>query len=195
MPDGAHPPPEPGSLTVWIFESPRGADEALPRLERMARERLIVLDDAAIVAWPQGCRKPSTRPLGSLSGPGTLWGGFWGVLLGLIFLVPLAGPVFGAAAGAFAGTLADFGIDDGFIMRVRDTVTPGTSALFVLSSGAAADGLGSVMQESHVALIRSDLSSDDQELLAQVLGEESLGAEDGTDEPHEGRAPESDAAA
>jgi uncharacterized membrane protein len=186
MTKGAHRSREAGSLTVWIFESPRGADEVLPRLELLAGERLIVLDDAAIVAWPQGRRKPSTRTLGSLSGPGLLWGGFWGVLFGLIFLVPLAGPTFGAAAGAFAGTLADFGIDDGFVKRVRDTVTPGTSALFVLSSDAAADGLESVMEESHVARIRSDLSSDDQDLLRQVLGEESLGAENGIDEGHDG---------
>lgn len=182
MPEGAHPPPETGSLTVWIFESPQGADEALPRLEHLAGEGLIVVDDAAIVAWPRGRRKPSTRTLGSLSGPGTLWGGFWGVLLGLIFLVPLAGPSFGAAAGAFAGTLADFGIDDSFVMRVRDAVTPGTSALFVLSSGAAADGLASVMEESHVALIRSDLSAEDRDLLRQVLGEESLVAKSGLDD-------------
>ena len=61
------------------------------------------------------------------------------MLLGVIFLVPLAGPTFGAAAGAFAGTLADFGIDDGFVMRVRGDVTPGTSALFVMSSVGAAE--------------------------------------------------------
>jgi uncharacterized membrane protein len=182
MRDRAYPPPETGSLTVWTFEGPCGADEALPPLERLAEERLIVLEDAAIVAWPPGRRKPSTRTLGSLSGPGTLWGGFWGMLLALIFLVPLAGPTFGAAAGAFAGTLADFGIDDGFVKRVRDTVTPGTSALFVLSSGAAADGLESVMHASHVALVRVDLSGEDRDLLRQVLGEESLSAKSGLDE-------------
>jgi uncharacterized membrane protein len=103
------------------------------------------------------------------------------VLLGLIFLVPLAGPRFGAAAGAFAGTLADFGIDDGFVKRVRDGVTPGTSALFVMSSAAAADDLAREMEDLYVALIRSDLSEDHQDLLEEVLGEESLTAADGTD--------------
>lgn len=174
MADAAQRPTDAGSLTVWIFASPCGADEAIPRLQRLAGERVIVLDDAAMVSWPRGARKPSTRTLGSLSGPGTLWGGFWGVLLGLIFLVPLAGPTFGAAAGAFAATLADFGIDDGFVLRVRDRVTPGTSALFVLSSVAAADGLRIAMEDLHTALIRSDLCGDDRRRLGQVLGEESL---------------------
>ena len=68
------------------------------------------MDDAALVSWPPGQRKPSTTSLGSLTGPGDLWGGFWGVLLALVFLAPLAGPTFGAAAGAVAGSLADFGV-------------------------------------------------------------------------------------
>jgi uncharacterized membrane protein len=179
MADGAPLSAEVSSLTVWIFASPGGVDEALPRLERLAGDGLIVVDDAAMVTWPRGHRKPSTRTLGCLAGPGALWGGFWGVLLGLIFLVPLAGPTFGAAAGAFAGTLSDFGIDDGFIKRVRDEVTPGTSALFVMSGAGAADGLTPTMQDLRVALIRSDLSQRHGDLLKQVLGEESVAAADG----------------
>ena len=101
------------------------------------------------------------------------------MLLGVIFLVPLAGPTFGAAAGAFAGTLADFGIDDGFIKRVRDGVTAGTSALFVMSGVGAADDLTRTMEDLRVELIRSDLSEHHHELLNQVLGEESVPAADG----------------
>ncbi len=179
MADGAPLPTAASSLTVWIFDSPGGVDEALARLERLARERVIVVDDAAMVTWPSGHRKPSTRMLGCLSGPGALWGGFWGVLLGLIFLVPLAGPTFGAAAGAFAGTLSDFGIDDGFVKRVRDAVTPGTSALFAMSGAGAADDLTRTMEELEVGLIRSDFSQDHQELLRRVLGEESAMPADG----------------
>ena len=39
----------------------------------------------------------------------------------------------GAAAGALAGSLADYGIDDDFIKNVREKVTEGTSALFLLT--------------------------------------------------------------
>ena len=59
-------------------------------------------------------------------------GSFWGLLFGLIFFVPLLGAAIGAATGALAGSLTDVGIDDAFINKVRDQVTPGTSALFVL---------------------------------------------------------------
>jgi uncharacterized membrane protein len=179
--------PRTACLTVWTFETPLGAEAALARLQPLADEGRLVLDDAALVTWPRGRRKPSTRSLGCLTGPGTLWGGFWGVLLGLIFLVPLAGPTFGAAAGAFAGSLADFGIDDGFVKRVRDTVTPGTSALFVLGDGVAANAVLAAMDDLDVGLIRTDLSEDEQRSLRLVLGEESEPPEGGARHRHAGQ--------
>jgi uncharacterized membrane protein len=173
MADAASPPVSACSLTVWVVDTVPGATAAIPRLERLAAVGVIAVEDSALVAWPRGRRKPSTRMLGALSGPGTLWGGFWGVLLGLIFLVPLAGPTFGAAAGAFAGGLADFGVDDAFVKRVRDAVTPGSSALFLLSSGAVADALVVELKDLGVVLIRSDLSEDHGRCLRETLGEES----------------------
>jgi uncharacterized membrane protein len=161
------------SLTVWRLPEPGGLDTALARLERGAAERRIVIEDAAAVSWPDGLRKPRTRELGSLTGPGTLWGGFWGVLLGLVFLTPLAGPAFGAAAGAIAGTLSDFGIGDDFVVRVRQTVTPGTSALFVVSDGDTADAIADALGDLDVALLRCDFSGDHHRRLHHALDEES----------------------
>jgi len=161
------------ALTMWRFEGDSGAAAALPRLERLAAEGAIEVDDAALVAWPEPQRKPSLRPLGSLVGPGALWGGFWGVLLGLMFLVPIAGPTFGAAAGAFAGSLADFGVEDDLIKRVRDVVIPGTSALFVFSSGTVADTIMAELREPGVVL-RYDLAPEQTRRLRDALGEEPL---------------------
>jgi uncharacterized membrane protein len=159
------------TLTVWKFRGPRSAESQLPRLRRLAAQGLGI-DDAAVVSWPEGARKPSIRSLGSLTGPGQLWGGFWGVLLGLIFLVPIAGPAFGAAAGAIAGSLSDFGIEDDFIKRVRETVTPSTSGLFVLSSDTVADRLKLEMEGPEIALIRCDLNPEHERHLRDALGEE-----------------------
>jgi uncharacterized membrane protein len=161
------------TLTVWTFQDPRGAAEALPRLERLSADRYVKIDDAAIASWPEGARKPSARTLGALTGPGRLWGGSWGVLLGLIFLVPIAGPAFGAAAGAVAGGLSDFGLDDDYLMRVREAVTPGTSALFVLSGAADADRLGAELADGGIGVIRADLTRDQEIRLHAALGEES----------------------
>jgi uncharacterized membrane protein len=59
-------------------------------------------------------------------------------LFGLIFFVPFLGAAIGAGMGALSGSLADVGIDGDFIRQVREQVTPGTSALFTLTSGATA---------------------------------------------------------
>ena len=48
------------------------------------------------------------------------------------------GAAIGAGTGALSGSLAGVGIDDDFIRQVREKVTPGTSALFALTSGATA---------------------------------------------------------
>jgi uncharacterized membrane protein len=125
------------------------------------------------VSWPEGRRKPYTATLGSLDGPGELWGGFWGMLLGLIFLTPLAGPRFGAAAGAIAGSLSDFGVSDDFVKQVRDMVTPGTSALFVLSDGPARDTLVAELRGVPFELIRSQLSAEQERRLRTALGEDT----------------------
>ena len=132
------------------------------------------MDDAALVSWLPSRRKPSTRELGSLDGPGELWGGFWGLLLGLVFLSPLAGPAFGAAAGAVAGGLSDFGIEDDFIKSVRDTVIPGTSAVFVVTRtrvGRPLDqGAGAGSATTWAA---GYLSPEQEQRLRDALGDES----------------------
>jgi uncharacterized membrane protein len=161
------------TLTVWRFAGPEGAEQALPLLRHLALEHDLELDDAALVAWPAGQRKPSTSMLGDLTGPGMLWGGFWGVLLGLVFLTPLAGPSFGAAAGAVAGTLADFGVEDDFVKRVRDTVTPGSSALFALCNATTVDVIAVAVRDRGVAMVRSDLSHEQEQRLCDALVEES----------------------
>src|SRR3954462_219549 len=126
------------TLSALKFNDPAGADRVLLALQGMQERQLITLEDAAIVSWPEGRQKPQTRQLHSMGGAGALGGAFWGFLFGLIFFIPLLGLAMGAAMGAFSGSLADIGIDDKFINDVREKVTPGTSALFVLTSGAMA---------------------------------------------------------
>src|ERR1043166_6286276 len=127
------------TFTVWRFESAGGADETLATLERLQKEELIQVLDAAIVRWPQGAKKPRTEQLHSLTGAGAMGGAFWGFLFGVLFFVPLIGLAVGAAIGALSGSLGDVGIDDSFIKEVRQKVTPGTSALFLMSQGAVPD--------------------------------------------------------
>jgi uncharacterized membrane protein len=163
--------PQP-TLTVWKFDTPDGARNAVKALEEMQRANLIVVRDYAIVSWERGRKKPSTKQGSPTTSTAALGGAFWGMLFGLIFFVPLLGAAIGVAAGAAAGSMADVGIDDRFINKVRDKVTPGTSALFVLTSDAVLDRVESGFAEQGPAeLIYTNLSDEQEAALRQVFEE------------------------
>jgi uncharacterized membrane protein len=159
------------TMTVWKFESASGAENALDLLERMQKEELIRINDAAYVYWVEGKKKPKTQQLRNMTGAGALGGSFWGLLFGLIFFVPLLGLAVGAAMGALAGSMSDVGIDDEFIRKVRDNVTPGTSALFVMTSNAVADKVLEQFRTTGASLISTNLSNEQEARLREAFAE------------------------
>ncbi len=158
------------TLTVWKFDTPGGAEAASKILQGLSRENLVVIHDAAVVEWEEGKKKPKTRQLNNLAGAGALGGAFWGLLFGLIFLVPLLGAAVGAATGALSASLADVGIDDTFIDGVRDQITPGTSALFVMTSDAVLDKVRDAFGNDHPELILTNLTKEQERALVEVFG-------------------------
>ncbi len=160
------------SLTVWKSGTPFGADAALEKLQGLQQQNLIVVQDAAVVSWEEGKSKPKTRQLHDIRLGGALGGGFWGLLFGLIFFVPLLGLAIGAAAGALAGSLSDVGISDSFIKDVRDRVTPGTSALFLLSSDAVLDRIKGRFAGTEAELISTNLSEEQESKLRAAFQQE-----------------------
>jgi uncharacterized membrane protein len=161
------------TLTVWRFRTAGGADDALHTLERLQKEELITVHDGAVVTWPQGSKKPKTRQLAATTGAGAVGGAFWGFLFGLIFFVPFLGMAVGAAMGALAGSLTDVGISDDFIRQVREQVTPGTSALFLMTSGAVEDKVRQAFQGTDMELIQTNLSLEEEQRLREAFSEDS----------------------
>ena len=125
----------------------------------------------ATVSWPAGKKKPKTRQLNNLAGAGALGGAFWGLLFGLLFFVPFLGLAIGAAAGAIGGAMTDVGIDDDFIKSVRDKVTPGTSALFLMTSDAVLDKIHDAFGASKPELIQTNLSDEQEAKLREAFVE------------------------
>ena len=160
------------SLTAWRFDTPDGAGRALTTVEDLAKQQLIVVQDAAVVSWPQGKKKPKTRQAQSLAAAGALGGAFWGMLFGLLFLVPFFGMAMGAAMGALAGHFSDYGISDDFIKQVRAKVTEGTSALFLLTEQATIDKVADAFKGTKMELIQSNLSHEQEAQLKAAFGEE-----------------------
>ncbi|OQY95302.1 MAG: hypothetical protein B6D41_06265 [Chloroflexi bacterium UTCFX4] len=160
------------TLTVLKFDTPAGAQKALNIVKGLQKERLIQIQDAAIVSWKAGDKKPNTKQLVNLAGAGALSGAFWGMLFGLIFFVPFFGLAIGAAMGALSGKFSDYGIDDSFIASVRGKVTEGTSALFLLTSGAVRDKVTAAFKGTKFELIASNLTkAEEKELMASFSQE------------------------
>jgi uncharacterized membrane protein len=157
------------TLTVWKFDDPDTAGKAVKVLEDLQKQELIHLLDATWVSWPEGRRGPKTHPLHGFTTLGAFGGGFFGFMLGIIFFVPLLGLALGAAAGAAAGRLADVGLNDGLIAELRAKVTPGTSALFVLTEKAVPDRVAQAFSEFHPELITSNLSDEQEKTLRETF--------------------------
>ncbi|HLR84426.1 MAG TPA: DUF1269 domain-containing protein [Nocardioidaceae bacterium] len=160
------------TLTVWKFSDAGAAQNAVDRLKELQSQELIRLHDAAVVEWPDDRKKPRTRQLHDLVGAGALGGAFWGVLFGLLFLVPLLGAAIGAASGALMGSLRDVGIDDDFIDKVKESVTRGTSALFVLTSDVVQDRVSAAFDGVEAELVHTNLSEADEQALREAFLED-----------------------
>src|SRR3954447_17111921 len=164
------------TMTVWKFPTAEGAAVAEDTLKDLQRQELIQIHDAAIVTYPEGAKKPKTKQLTGLAGVGALGGAFWGMLFGLIFFIPLLGLAIGAGIRALTGSMSDVGIDDAFIRRMREEIQPGTSALFVLSSGGVVDRVKEAFEGQHMVLVESNLSHDQETKLREVFSEDEAHA-------------------
>ena len=160
-------------LTVWRLSTADGAEQLLNTVEDLQKQQLIQVHDAAVVSWPSGAKKPKTRQAHNLAAAGAMTGAFWGMLFGLIFFVPLLGLAVGAATGALGGSMADVGIDDSFIKRVRDSITPGTSAVFLMTSDAVVDRVVDALRGFNAELIQTNLSQEQENKLREAFAEET----------------------
>ncbi|MCW5881667.1 MAG: DUF1269 domain-containing protein [Anaerolineae bacterium] len=161
------------TLTAIKFETPDGAEQGLQLMQNLQKQNLIQVVDAATVSWPEGKKKPKTRQAQSMGGVGALSGAFWGLLFGLLFFIPFLGLAIGAAIGGLAGHFSDYGINDDFIKSVRDKVTPGTSALFLLTQNAVTDRVVAEMKTlPKFEILSTNLSQEQEAQLRAEFGEE-----------------------
>ena len=145
------------NLIVIGFNNEADAFEMRAALAKLQAQYLIEMEDAVVVTR-DAKGKVQLHQAVNLTATGAASGGFWGMLIGMLFLNPLAGFAIGAASGALSGKLSDLGINDQFMKELGATITPGTSALFVLVRKSTPDkvleglkafaGKGRVLQTS-----------------------------------------------
>jgi len=119
------------NLVVIGFDDEATAFSMRAELAKMQKEYLIEMEDVVVVTKDEK-DKIKLHQAVNLTASGAMGGGFWGMLIGMVFFNPLLGAAVGAGAGALSGKLADIGVSDTFMKELGETLTPGTSALFVL---------------------------------------------------------------
>lgn len=155
-------------LVVIAYDDEFKAGEVLQKLERMKKEHLIDLDDAVVVIRDEK-GKVQLKQTHNLVAGGAASGGLWGLLIGMLFLNPLLGIAVGAGSGALAGYLTDIGIDDKFMKDLGETLSPGTSALFLLIRKVTPDKVIPEVQQFGGTVLRSSLSKDQEDRLRKTL--------------------------
>ncbi|MGI9596311.1 MAG: DUF1269 domain-containing protein [Acidimicrobiales bacterium] len=161
------------TLTVWKYDTDTGAPNALSELIDPKKQELITVLDAATVNWPIGASKPRTEQLRRPVSSATLGGALLGLLLGIIFSAPILGMAAGVMIGALLGALTHVGVDDAFIAAARTEVTPGTSALFLLSPDGVPERLRQQMSDHRGHLIASNLTAGEDTQLREVFAEDT----------------------
>jgi uncharacterized membrane protein len=123
----------PVQLIVAAFNDEKTAGEALKALKKAKKEKLITIQDAAVLRRDEK-NKLHIKEQGDLSGgQGALFGGALGLTIGI-----LAGPgallagAAGAAIGGLAAKLKDSGFTNERLKVIGDALQPGTSAIIAI---------------------------------------------------------------
>lgn len=157
-------------LVVLAFDTETGAAEMRDDLSRLQKQKIVELEDAAVVVRRQD-GKVKVKQAVSLVGEGALGGAFWGLLIGIIFWMPWLGLALGTLGG-----VTDIGVDDKFIKEVGNTIEPGHSALFLLVRKATPDKLADELKKFDAKVLQTSLSQEDEDKLRSLFGAEEVEA-------------------
>jgi len=156
------------NLVVIGFEDEHTAFAMRAELGKMQKEYLIDMEDVVVVTKDDK-DKVKLHQAVNLTATGAVGGTFWGMLIGMLFLNPLLGAAVGAGAGAISGKLRDIGISNDFMKELGETLTAGTSALFVLVHDATPDKVMEGLKGFKGKIIQTSLAKDKEEELQKVL--------------------------
>ncbi|HUZ38874.1 MAG TPA: DUF1269 domain-containing protein [Streptosporangiaceae bacterium] len=132
------------STTAWRFSGTEGADAAVLRLKQLDTQDLIDVQDVAIIRWPQYAAAPQAQEHVTDEG---------------------------SKASSLAKKIRKAGIDSAMVESVKGDMTPGTSALVLLSADAAMDTVAKAFEGQAMELMRSDLSVQQEDQLRAAFSD------------------------
>lgn len=132
------------ATTAWRFSGTEGADDAVLRLKQLGGQELIDVRDVAVIRWPQYAAGPQVQEHVTDEG---------------------------SKASSFAKKLSKAGIESSMIESVKGDMTPGTSALVLLSTDAVLDTVAKAFEGHAMELMRSDLSVQQEDRLRAAFSD------------------------
>ena len=157
------------AFTVWKFDEPDGAEHALRLLRGAEEDQLIDVVDHAVLTWPVGAEGPEMRHGHDDSRRAAGKGALWGLLAGALFTVPVVGVAAGAAVGAASKRAERLGISGQELDTMREQITEGTSALFVVTDSGDLDRVGERFRGMHMTLVQTNLTDAERGTLLETF--------------------------
>ena len=121
----------PMQIIVAAFQDENEADQALKSLKEAKKEKLISIDNAAVIRKDEEgklhIKETADMGGGKGAGIGTLVGGAIGLIGGPVGVV--AGGALGAVVGGLTAKLYDGGFKDDRLRQIGTSLQPGTSAI------------------------------------------------------------------
>jgi uncharacterized membrane protein len=161
------------ALTAWRYDTPFGAEAAAVRLKRLEERKVLTVHDAITIAWMPRAQEPVIGHLKHPTAASTGKGSVLGALVGMLVLAPVAGAALGAGVASVSARLRKSGIDEEFVRELGAQLTPGSSALLVLSSDGDLDEVRPAMERElergDVVLLHAELSADAPAAIVEAM--------------------------
>jgi len=130
--------------TAWRFSGTEGADEAVLKLKQLEAAKLVEVQDATVIRWPQYAAEPTVLQHVTEEG---------------------------SKVSSLMHKFTHAGIDSSMIESASGDMTPGTSVLVLLTPEPAVEAFAKAFEGQGVELIRSDLSVQEQDEVRAALGD------------------------
>jgi uncharacterized membrane protein len=154
-------------LIVIGFDHLDDARNAMKRLRELEREGRVQFEDTAIVERELDGKAHVRNEVSGTTETAAVLGAALGGVLSFVF--PIAGIAIGAALGAAIGAAMGTGVSPNFVEDVKNTLTPGRSALFLVVREADADAVTAALRDFEGDLIQTTLDIEAEEALRQAL--------------------------
>jgi len=152
----------PLQIIVAAFQEEDAADEALKTLKEAKKEKLISIDNAAVIRKDDDgklhIKETSDMGGGKGAGVGVLVGGAIGLIGGPLGVA--VGGALGAAVGGITAKLYDGGFKDDRLREIGISLTPGTSAIVA------------VIEHRWVADLERELAEEGADVMTAALAED-----------------------